>query len=121
MPISYKNKIYTTLGTPTVASGNVVSTTDSAGVPAKDYTVKGKTIVWNQMFDKSEYLGTITTDGVTFTNNGDRSIAVSGTSTASYYSQYALFGNVYTHLTVIANHKYFFRCIITAPTLDSYG
>ena len=53
MPISYKHKIYTTLGTPTVLSGNVVSTTDSAGVPAKDYTVKGKTIVWNQLFDKN--------------------------------------------------------------------
>ena len=53
MPISYKNKIYTTLGTPTVLSGNVVSTTDSVGVPAKDYTVKGKTIVWNQLFDKN--------------------------------------------------------------------
>lgn len=53
MPISYKNKIYTTLGTPTVLSGNVVSTTDSVGVPAKDYAVKGKTIVWNQLFDKN--------------------------------------------------------------------
>lgn len=53
MPISYKNKIYTTLGTPTALSGNVVSTTDNAGVPAKDYTVKGKTIVWNQLFDKN--------------------------------------------------------------------
>lgn len=53
MPISYKNKIYTTLGTPTVLTGNVVSTTDSVGVPAKDYTVKGKTIVWNQLFDKN--------------------------------------------------------------------
>lgn len=53
MPISYKHKIYTTLGTPTALSGNVVSTTDSAGVPTKDYTVKGKTIVWNQLFDKN--------------------------------------------------------------------
>lgn len=53
MPISYKNKIYTTLGTPTVLSGDVVSVTDNAGVPAKDYTVKGKTIVWNQLFDKN--------------------------------------------------------------------
>lgn len=53
MPISYKNKIYTTLGTPTVLSGDVVSATDNAGVPAKDYTVKGKTIVWNQLFDKN--------------------------------------------------------------------
>lgn len=53
MPISYKNKIYTTLGTPTALSGDVVSATDSAGAPAKDYTVKGKTIVWNQLFDKN--------------------------------------------------------------------
>ena len=53
MPISYKNKIYTTLGTPTALSGDVVSATDNAGVPAKDYTVKGKTIVWNQLFDKN--------------------------------------------------------------------
>lgn len=108
MPISYKNKIYTTLGTPTVMPGNSAFITNGTGVPAKDYTVKGKTIVWNQMLDKSKYLATITIGGVTFTNNGDGSITVSGTSTASDYSQYALFGNVYVHLTVIANHKYFF-------------
>lgn len=53
MPISYKNKIYTTLGTPTVLSGDVVSATDNAGVPVKDYTIKGKTVVWNQLFDKN--------------------------------------------------------------------
>ena len=41
MPTSYKNKIYTTLGTPTDLSGDVVSATDSVGVPTKDYTVKG--------------------------------------------------------------------------------
>lgn len=81
MPISYKHKIYTTLGTPTDLSGDVVSATDSAGVPAKDYTVKGKTIVWNQLLDKSKYPATTTSSGVTFTNNGDGSIAVNGTAT----------------------------------------
>ena len=79
MPISYKHKIYTTLGTPTDLSGNVVSATNSAGVPAKDYTVKGKTIVWNQLLDKSKYSATITRNGVTFTNNGDGTITVNGT------------------------------------------
>ena len=59
MPISYKNKIYTTLGTPTVLSGNVVSTTDSAGVPAKDYTVKGKSIVWNQLLQNPNFSNTV--------------------------------------------------------------
>lgn len=85
MLISYKNKIYTTLGTPTVLSGNVVSTTDSVRVPAKDYTVKGKTIVWNQLMDKSKYQETITKQGVTFTNNGDGSITVNGTADSVIY------------------------------------
>lgn len=44
---SYKSKIYTTLGTPTNIEGNVVSVNNSSGVPAKDYTIKGKTLVDN--------------------------------------------------------------------------
>lgn len=59
MPISYKNKIYTTLGTPTVASGNGAFVTNSAGVPAKDYTVKGNTIVWNQMVQNPNFSNTV--------------------------------------------------------------
>lgn len=59
MPISYKNKIYTTLGTPTVASGNGAFVTNSVGVPAKDYTVKGKTIVWNQMIQNPNFSNTV--------------------------------------------------------------
>ena len=78
---SYKSKIYTTLGTPTSLSGEVVSATNSAGVPAKDYTVKGKTIVWNQLLDKSKYPVTTTKNGVTFTNNGDGTITANGTAT----------------------------------------
>lgn len=58
MPISYKNKIYTTLGTPTDVSGDVTSVTNSAGVPAKDYTVKGKTVVWNQMVESPDFSNT---------------------------------------------------------------
>lgn len=65
MPISYKNKIYTTLGTPTVASGNGAFVTNSAGVPAKDYTVKGKTIVWNQMLESPDFSNT-TVDARTY-------------------------------------------------------
>ncbi len=85
MPISYKNKIYTTLGTPTVLSGDVVSATDNAGVPTKDYTVKGKTLVWNQIVDKSEYPATTTKNGVTLTNNGDGSITANGTATSDVW------------------------------------
>ena len=69
MPISYKHKIYTTLGTPTNLSGNVVSATDSAGVPAKDYVVKGKSIVWNQMLQNPNFSNTLvdTRENVNFT------------------------------------------------------
>lgn len=105
MPISYKNKIYTTLGTPTVLSGNVVSTTDSAGVPAKDYTVKGKTIVWNQLFDKSKFGFGQTFEGITSVNNGDGSFTLSGTSTGYY--QYVLFNP--TSLPTDSSHKYLLR------------
>ena len=59
MPISYKNKIYTMLGTPTALSGDVVSATDSAGVPAKDYTVNGMSIVWNQMLQNPNFSNTM--------------------------------------------------------------
>lgn len=79
--VSYKSKIYTTLGTPTVASGNGAFVTNSVGVPAKDYTVKGKTIVWNQLLDKSKYPATTTIEGVTFTNNGDGTFTVNGNAT----------------------------------------
>lgn len=105
MPISYKNKIYTTLGTPTALSGNVVSTTDSAGVPAKDYTVKGKTIVWNQLFDKSKFGFGQTFEGITSVNNGDGSFTLSGTSTGYY--QYVLFNP--TSLPTDSSHKYLLR------------
>lgn len=105
MPISYKNKIYTTLGTPTALSGDVVSTTNSAGVPAKDYTVKGKTIVWNQLLDKSKFTGGQTFEGITSVNNGDGSFTLSGTSTGYY--QYVLLNP--TSISTDSSHKYLLR------------
>ena len=103
MPISYKHKIYTTLGTPTDLSGDVVSATDSAGVPAKDYTVKGETIVWNQLLDKSKYPATTTSSGVTFTNNGDGTITVNGTAGSTVNAYF----NVDKNISVIQGHKYY--------------
>lgn len=115
MPISYKHKIYTTLGTPTDLSGDVVSTTDSAGVPAKDYTVKGKTIVWNQLLDKSKYPATTTSNGVTFTNNGDGTITVNGTATAN-----AIFApiSLANPISIVSGHKFLF---ISCPPVGSYS
>lgn len=97
MPISYKNKIYTTLGTPTVLSGNVVSTTDSAGVPAKDYTVKGKTIVWNQLFDKNSIPNRNST-AITYSVDGNINIlTTTNVITTSFF-------NFLCH--TVAGHKY---------------
>lgn len=114
MPISYKNKIYTTLGTPTVASGNGAFVTNSAGVPAKDYTVKGKSIVWNQLMDKSKFEANKTSGGVTFTNNGDGSVTVNGTATAD--AEYYLIKPSDKFGTV--GHKYF---LCGCPFRGSYN
>lgn len=114
MPISYKNKIYTTLGTPTVASGNGAFVTNSVGVPAKDYTVKGKSIVWNQLMDKSKFEANKTSGGVTFTNNGDGSVTVNGTATAD--AEYFLIGP--SDKFGVVGHKYF---LCGCPFRGSYN
>lgn len=84
MPISYKNKIYTTLGTPTSVYGSVFSVTNSSGVPSKDYTVKGETIVWNQL-------------------RTDQTSSGSGSTS----TQYATIGKTATSL--VYGHKYYVR------------
>ena len=96
MPISYKNKIYTTLGTPTNLSGDIVSATDNAGVPAKDYTVKGKTIIWNQLFTNS----VTSSNGVTILQNQDGTMTLNGTTNKTYIN--------FTNLSDAMNqvHKY---------------
>ena len=117
MPISYKHKIYTTLGTPTDLSGDVVSATDSAGVPAKDYAVKGKTIVWNQLWDKSKYTATKTIAGVTFTNNGDGTIIANGTATAD-----AIFAPIglSNPTPIVSGHKFLFISCPSGGSLSTY-
>ena len=117
MPISYKHKIYTTLGTPTVLSGNVVSATDNAGVPAKDYTVKGETVVWNQMLDKSKYPATTTINGVTFTNNGDGTITVNGTATANAIFAPISQGNP---ISIVSGHKFLFISCPSGGSMSTY-
>lgn len=84
MPISYKHKIYTTLGTPTSVYGSVFSVTNSSGVPSKDYTVKGETIVWNQL-------------------RTDQTSSGSGSTS----TQYATIGTTATSL--VYGHKYYVR------------
>lgn len=97
--VSYKHKIYTTIGTPTGLSGDVVSATDSAGVPTKDYTVKGKTVVWNQLFNKNS-TPNLNDTAIAYSVDGNSNIfnTTSGTTTS-----HPLFNFL---CNTIANHKY---------------
>lgn len=87
---SYKHKIYTTLGTPTSVDTELVPfkdyVGDSAGVPVKDYTIRGKSIVWNQLIQNGNfqddsnwyrYSGDYIVDSnlLTFTANGSDTYA----------------------------------------------
>lgn len=99
MPISYKHKIYTTLGTPTDLSGDVVSATDNAGVPTKDYTVKGKTVVWNQLFNKNS-TPNLSDTAITYSVDGNSNIFNTTSGTTTSYSHFNFLCNT------IANHKY---------------
>ena len=64
-------------------------------------TINGENIIWNQLLDKSKYPATGVFDGVTYTNNGDGTITLNGTATAT--TNY----NLQSGISVIANHKYF--------------
>ncbi len=74
---------------------------------AKACTVKsigGKTVVWNQLLNKSKFPVTKTENGITFTNNGDGSISVNGTATN--FSDMRLYDGSYYRSLFIVGHKY---------------
>ena len=64
--------------------------------------IEGKTTKMVQLLDKSTFPATTTTTGITFTNNGDGSITVDGTATATTN---LVIGNV----ALEANHKYLLK------------
>lgn len=66
MPISYKNKIYTTLGTPTTISEDHMYATNNSGFPTKNYSVNGKTVVWNQMLKFFNFRNEFADSGIEF-------------------------------------------------------
>lgn len=75
---------------------------------AKACTVKsigGKSVVWNQFTDKSKFGATQTVNGITFTNNGDGSIAINGTATERATFSICV-GWVIEDVPVISGHKY---------------
>ena len=112
MATSYKNKIYTTLGTPTniTTALTPLSVSNSSGVPVKDYTVKGKSIVWNQLIKNGNFVdktGWSVVNGTGSVSNNKYTFTVTGTQTYSNITQYmdkSLF---------IVGHKYYVTATIT--------
>lgn len=67
-----------------------------------------------QLLDKSKYPATQTINGVTFTNNGDGTITVNGTTTAETYSSFRI---TYDDVPCVKGHIY---CILGCPSGGSY-
>ncbi len=64
--------------------------------------IYGRSVVWNQLIDRTKYPQTQTKDGITFTNNGDGSVSVSGSSPAGVGTGISIFGG-----NIPVGHKYF--------------
>lgn len=81
----------------TAPSGAKYSSVDKVG---------GKSIVWNQLVNPLCLRATSTKSGLTFTNNGDGSITVSGTATSSGYNRLSAFFDS-NAISVISGHKHY--------------
>ena len=68
---------------------------------AKIKSIKGNTLVWNQL--QKTTANTSTVNGITYTNNGDGSWTVSGTATASAQKALTISAD---WITAISGHKY---------------
>lgn len=82
------------------------------GRNAEFQTLVGGTVNWNQLFNKANFRATATSNGITFTNNGDGSITVNGTATAqaTFIFQIGAF-------TATKNHKYLFPVTGLEPNM----
>ena len=82
--------------------------------------VVGASVPWNQLVNKSLFPATKTENGITFTNNNDGSITVSGT--ASALAEYEI-GNTSSQSTRIAvpkGHKVYLRGCPTGGSTSGY-
>lgn len=68
--------------------------------------VGGKSVVWNQLVNPLCLRETSTKSGLTFTNNGDGSITVSGTATSSGFIRLSAFFDS-NAISVIMGHKHY--------------
>lgn len=75
-------------------------------------TIVGGTVAWNQLWNKDNFRETATANGITFTNNGDGSITLNGTATAT-----ATFIFQTNAFSLVANHKYLFSTIGNEPNV----
>lgn len=92
----------TTAGSESVTTGN-----------ARIKSIRGKTIVWNQLLNKTQLAYGQTFNGITVVNNGDGTFTLSGTSNGFY--QYVLLGY---NLSTESSHKYL---LTGCPSGGSWG
>lgn len=92
----------TTAGSESVTTGNV-----------RIKSIRGKTIVWNQLLDKTKFASGQTVGGITVVNNGDGTFTLSGTSNGFY--QYVLSGY---SMSTESSHKYL---LTGCPSGGSWG
>lgn len=92
----------TTAGSESVTTGN-----------ARIKSIRGKTIVWNQLLNKTRLAYGQTFNGITVVNNGDGTFTLSGTSNGFY--QYVLLGY---NMSTESSHKYL---LTGCPSGGSWG
>ena len=92
----------TTAGSESVTTGN-----------ARIKSIRGKTIVWNQLLNKTQLAYGQTFNGITVVNNGDGTFTLSGTSNGFY--QYVLLGY---NMSTESSHKYL---LTGCPSGGSWG
>lgn len=82
--------------------------------------VGGKSVVWNQLVNPLCLRATSTKSGLTFTNNGDGSITVSGTATSSGNIRLSAFYDS-NAISVISGHKHYCKLpnVIERVTLSN--
>ena len=91
---------------PKVSAGPAVGLAAPATGAAIFDTIKGRTLVWNQLADTSELSTSGTHNGVNYTYDAQTHTitAVSGTATATSFSDFTL---GYIPLNLIGGHKYY--------------
>ena len=76
--------------------------------------VKGRSVKWTQLVDKSNLVATTTKNGITFTNNGDGTFTLNGTATATAWL------HIIIGIDVFQGRKYLLKGCPTGGSESTY-